>query len=265
MRAPGEAPGMMALEVAIDEMAEKLGMDPIEFRIANDTQVDPENPERVYLRVLEPAGETLAVTQDGGQTFARPVHVDGILTAFARLASGMVLVGAVTAGRGEAFRSTDGGVTFDPWPNPPRLRALAERDGKLFAAGDNFKDGFAVAVSTDEGRSLTPLMAFDQVTRIKPCSEATCQDDCNSQAGINLWSPEVCEPGGRRDAGGDAPVVSPRPGTCGCDAAGDAAPTASAFGLGLAVALCLGSPSRRRLEARCRVTPQASRHPSDGG
>src|SRR6185295_2699682 len=44
--------------------------------------VDPENPERVYLRVLEPAGETLAVTQDGGQTFARPVHVDGILTAF---------------------------------------------------------------------------------------------------------------------------------------------------------------------------------------
>ena len=29
MRAPGEAPGMMALEVAIDEMAEKLGPDPV--------------------------------------------------------------------------------------------------------------------------------------------------------------------------------------------------------------------------------------------
>src|SRR4051812_25720084 len=42
MRAPGEAPGMMALEIAMDEMAERLGMDPIEFRIANDTQVDPE-------------------------------------------------------------------------------------------------------------------------------------------------------------------------------------------------------------------------------
>jgi len=41
MRAPGEAPGMMALEVAVDEMAEKLGMDPVEFRIVNDTQVDP--------------------------------------------------------------------------------------------------------------------------------------------------------------------------------------------------------------------------------
>jgi xanthine dehydrogenase YagR molybdenum-binding subunit len=48
MRAPGEAPGMMALEIAIDEMAEKLGMDPIDFRIANDTQVDPEHPERPF-------------------------------------------------------------------------------------------------------------------------------------------------------------------------------------------------------------------------
>ncbi|MDV3456032.1 aldehyde oxidoreductase molybdenum-binding subunit PaoC [Sphingomonas sp. HF-S4] len=48
MRAPGEAPGLMALEIAIDEIAEKLGMDPIAFRIANDTQVDPEKPERPF-------------------------------------------------------------------------------------------------------------------------------------------------------------------------------------------------------------------------
>ncbi len=48
MRAPGEAPGLMALEVAMDEMAEKLGLDPIAFRILNDTQVDPEKPERRF-------------------------------------------------------------------------------------------------------------------------------------------------------------------------------------------------------------------------
>ncbi|NTS65512.1 xanthine dehydrogenase family protein molybdopterin-binding subunit [Sphingomonas sp. HHU CXW] len=48
MRAPGEAPGMMALEVAMDEMAEKLGMDPVAFRIKNDTQVDPEDPKRRF-------------------------------------------------------------------------------------------------------------------------------------------------------------------------------------------------------------------------
>ncbi|HEY5802453.1 MAG TPA: aldehyde oxidoreductase molybdenum-binding subunit PaoC [Lysobacter sp.] len=48
MRAPGEAPGLMALEIAMDEMADKLGLDPVEFRILNDTQVDPENPKRPF-------------------------------------------------------------------------------------------------------------------------------------------------------------------------------------------------------------------------
>ncbi|MEH3105845.1 MAG: xanthine dehydrogenase family protein molybdopterin-binding subunit [Sphingomonas fennica] len=48
MRAPGEAPGLMALEIAIDEMAGKLGMDPVAFRILNDTQVDPADPARRF-------------------------------------------------------------------------------------------------------------------------------------------------------------------------------------------------------------------------
>ena len=48
MRAPGEAPGLMALEIAMDEMAETLGMDPVEFRILNDTQVDPQDPKRPF-------------------------------------------------------------------------------------------------------------------------------------------------------------------------------------------------------------------------
>ncbi|KAB0496284.1 aldehyde oxidoreductase molybdenum-binding subunit PaoC [Pseudomonas vancouverensis] len=48
MRAPGEAPGMMALEIAMDEMAHKLNIDPVQFRILNDTQVDPVKPERPF-------------------------------------------------------------------------------------------------------------------------------------------------------------------------------------------------------------------------
>lgn len=48
MRAPGEAPGLMALEIAMDEMAEKLSMDPVEFRVINDTQVDPNDPSRPF-------------------------------------------------------------------------------------------------------------------------------------------------------------------------------------------------------------------------
>jgi xanthine dehydrogenase YagR molybdenum-binding subunit len=48
MRAPGEAPGLMALEIAMDEMAEKLGIDPVELRILNDTQTDPSRPGRRF-------------------------------------------------------------------------------------------------------------------------------------------------------------------------------------------------------------------------
>jgi xanthine dehydrogenase YagR molybdenum-binding subunit len=42
MRAPGEAVGMLALECAMDELAEKLGLDPVELRTRNEPDVDPE-------------------------------------------------------------------------------------------------------------------------------------------------------------------------------------------------------------------------------
>ena len=41
MRAPGDASGLLALECAMDELAERLGMDPMALRLANDTQNDP--------------------------------------------------------------------------------------------------------------------------------------------------------------------------------------------------------------------------------
>jgi xanthine dehydrogenase YagR molybdenum-binding subunit len=41
MRAPGEAPGSLALESAIDEAAEACGIDPLTFRIENYAEVEP--------------------------------------------------------------------------------------------------------------------------------------------------------------------------------------------------------------------------------
>ncbi|MEU7423123.1 xanthine dehydrogenase family protein molybdopterin-binding subunit [Streptomyces sp. NPDC040750] len=41
MRAPGEAPGMYALESAVDELADVLGMDPVELRVRNDPDREP--------------------------------------------------------------------------------------------------------------------------------------------------------------------------------------------------------------------------------
>jgi xanthine dehydrogenase YagR molybdenum-binding subunit len=41
MRAPGEAPGTAVLEVAMDELAEKLKMDPVQLRLVNYAEKDP--------------------------------------------------------------------------------------------------------------------------------------------------------------------------------------------------------------------------------
>jgi len=48
MRAPGEAPGHLALEAAMDELAEKLGMDPIELRILNEPDRSPGDPSKRF-------------------------------------------------------------------------------------------------------------------------------------------------------------------------------------------------------------------------
>lgn len=48
MRAPGEAVGHLALEVAMDELAEKLGMDPVALRIRNEPETVPAEPEKKF-------------------------------------------------------------------------------------------------------------------------------------------------------------------------------------------------------------------------
>ncbi|HEY9217642.1 MAG TPA: xanthine dehydrogenase family protein molybdopterin-binding subunit, partial [Phenylobacterium sp.] len=52
MRAPGEASGMLSLECAMDELAEQLGIDPMELRIINEPEVDPETGKPFSLRQL---------------------------------------------------------------------------------------------------------------------------------------------------------------------------------------------------------------------
>jgi xanthine dehydrogenase YagR molybdenum-binding subunit len=52
MRAPGECPGMFALESAMDELAVACGIDPIELRVRNEPEIDPESGNRFSTRNL---------------------------------------------------------------------------------------------------------------------------------------------------------------------------------------------------------------------
>jgi xanthine dehydrogenase YagR molybdenum-binding subunit len=63
MRAPGEAVGMLSLEGAMDELAEKLGLDPIELRIRNEPDSHPETGAPFSARQL------VECMTDGAQRF----------------------------------------------------------------------------------------------------------------------------------------------------------------------------------------------------
>jgi xanthine dehydrogenase YagR molybdenum-binding subunit len=63
MRAPGEEPGMFALEVAMDELAAACGIDPIELRIRNEPGTDPESGKPWAQRHL------VACLQEGARRF----------------------------------------------------------------------------------------------------------------------------------------------------------------------------------------------------
>ncbi len=63
MRAPGECPGMFALESAMDELAVACKLDPIELRIRNEPVVDPETGHPFSSRNL------IACLREGAERF----------------------------------------------------------------------------------------------------------------------------------------------------------------------------------------------------
>ena len=63
MRAPGEAPGSFALESAMDELAVRCGIDPVELRMRNEPDIDPGEGVRFSSRNL------LACLREGAERF----------------------------------------------------------------------------------------------------------------------------------------------------------------------------------------------------
>jgi MYXO-CTERM domain-containing protein len=173
----------------VADLVDSLGENPFEL-----LAVDPSDENRLQVRLLGADSEALAQRDDGGLSFVTKLSIPGKLRAFLRLASGTILVGGTAGTDAAGYRSTDGGQSYEPWAGAPRVHALAERAGKLYVAADNFLDGYAIAVSTDEGRQLTPLTSFSQVRAVKACVADACAESCAYHAGIKLWPAAVCGP-----------------------------------------------------------------------
>jgi xanthine dehydrogenase YagR molybdenum-binding subunit len=106
MRAPGESVGLMALECAMDELAEQLNLDPIELRVRNEPSEDPEKHIPYSSRHL------IACMQEGARRFAwdkrnaKPGQV--------RDGHWLVGMGMAAATRGNPLLLSKANVRLDP-------------------------------------------------------------------------------------------------------------------------------------------------------
>jgi xanthine dehydrogenase YagR molybdenum-binding subunit len=106
MRAPGESVGLMALECAMDELAEKLNLDPVELRVRNEPSEDPEKHIPFSSRHL------IACMQEGARRFgwderhAKPGQV--------RDGRWLVGMGMAAATRGNPLLLSKANVRLDP-------------------------------------------------------------------------------------------------------------------------------------------------------
>lgn len=189
--------------------------------LARIIAVDPDDADTVLLRwSSEAGGEAVAVTHDGGTTASKPLSIPFYFTSFARLPDGALVLSAVVAvspaTKAALFVSHDGAASFQENDAIPAVAALAQRAGVLYAATDNFADGYALGASTDQGTTWQAVVRFDQVGSIVACLQANpqCQASCESLAGKGLaspgqiWDESVCTgaaPGGAAGAGGTNP------------------------------------------------------------
>lgn len=106
VRGPGELPGLMVFESAVDELAEKVGVDPVEFRLRNDTYVDPEKDRPL-------SGRRLAdCLREGARRFGwqdRPT-----VPGSRREGEWLIGYGCASSQRGHPQMETDVRVRIDP-------------------------------------------------------------------------------------------------------------------------------------------------------
>jgi xanthine dehydrogenase YagR molybdenum-binding subunit len=110
MRAPGEAIGLLGLECAMDELADALGLDPVELRLRNDTPIDPEQKKPFSSRHLAEALREGAARFGWSKRVAKPASV--------RDGNWLVGLGVASAIRGDLLQSAT-------------ARARLDRDGRL--------------------------------------------------------------------------------------------------------------------------------------
>ncbi len=194
--------------------------------------VDPHDPDRIYVRLDRAVDDKLMVSKDGGQNWESPITITGNMLGFALSPDGAtVAVAGDTAGIWTAPADT---LSFTK-VSSVAARCLTWTSEGLYACANVFVDGFTVGLSTNAGKTFTPVMLLQKLCGPKVCgAETSVGKTCGDAWGATQLAlggadgGAICEPdggsSGSSSGGGGGDMSSSGGGTsCSCSAAGGAA------------------------------------------
>ena len=222
--------------------------------------VDPANADLVYMisqGAFNSSGDRLYRSSDAGMTWTdvldstgpiKDVVIKDAQTVFVTtmMQSGMTFIG------GPAFRSSNGGVSFDTMPTAPQLACLgASPGGDLVGCGANWDPDHEAVTRSLDTDTFTKVWRFVELAGPLKCPAGTAEyDTCDQELWNNLKAQfaatgptcgaNVIPPDAPPAAGDPSP---PKSGGC-CDSSTGPAP--GIMWIVLAAAWLMGSARRRR-------------------
>src|SRR3569623_202379 len=221
--------------------------------------VDPTNPSIVYARITYATGtmgDTIYKTINAGQSWTTIASKTDTIAFLAR-SNGDLVIGTKFLG---AEVSTNGGTTWTPLTNPPRINCLAENSAhEVWACTQNFDvmtgsgsdtvpgDGYGIMKTTDLA-TWTGVLKYQDIAGPVECPAGTKQQDmcvgsgnwCGLRTQLGITGSGGVECSVPTDAG----LVHVTPPKGCCDSG-----TGSAPPLAMGIVLAFGFARRRRKNA----------------
>lgn len=213
--------------------------------------IDPSDAGVVYVRLDGPEVDALVVSKDGGQSWEMAFEGTGPLLGFALSPDGSkVAIGGTEDGLWTAPADT---LAFTK-VSELTVRCLLWTENAFYACADEFKDGFTVGVSKDEGQTFEPLHHLKELCPLQCPVGTPTAEECPARWGALALTinADPCGEGssGAGGAGGGTGSTNGGGPGCSCDVAGGGA---AGGGLALAAAALSAWARRRRRTAPWRT------------